>query len=78
LELIRRLDERSKTANCMPYDSSTAKIVKRLQEHETKTVPVIEKYKQLHDVIKINGMGQFEEVFERIAAGIEDGFRRMR
>jgi adenylate kinase len=58
LELIRRLDERSKTRGCMPYDSSTAKIVKRLQEHETKTVPVIEKYKQLHGVIKINGMGR--------------------
>lgn len=78
LELIRRLDERSKTGHCMPYDSSTAKIVKRLQEHETKTVPVIEKYKQLHDVIKINGLGTFEEVFERISAGIEDGFKRMR
>lgn len=78
LELIRRLDERSKTGNCMPYDSSTAKIVKRLQEHETKTMPVIEKYKQRHEVVKINGMGPFEEVFERIAVGIEDGFKRMR
>ncbi len=78
LELIRRLDERSQTANCMPYDSSTAKIVKRLHEHETKTVPVIEKYNQRHDVIKINGMGTFEEVFARVSAGIEDGFKRMR
>ena len=43
LELIRRLDERSQTPGCMPYDSSTAKIVKRLHEHETKTVPVIAK-----------------------------------
>jgi len=78
LELIRRLDERSQTANCMPYDSSTAKIVKRLHEHETKTVPVIEKYNQRHDVSKINGLGTFEEVFGRVAAGIEDGFKRMR
>jgi adenylate kinase len=77
LELIRRLDERSQTANCMPYDSSTAKIVKRLHEHETKTMPVIEKYKQRHDVIKVNGLGTFEEVFGRISAGIEDGFKRM-
>ncbi len=78
LELISRLDARSKTDGCMPYDSSTAKIVKRLQEHETKTVPVIEKYKQLHGVIRVNGLGSFEEVFERIALEIEAGFKRMR
>ena len=78
LELISRLDERSKTGNCMPYDNSTAKIVKRLQEHETKTVPVIQKYNQLHGVIKIDGLGTFDEVFMRISAAIENGFRHMR
>jgi adenylate kinase len=78
LELIRRLDERSKTAGCMPYDTSTSKIVKRLHEHETKTVPVIEKYNQLHGVIKIDGQGSFDEVFARISAGIEEGFKSMR
>lgn len=78
LELIRRLDERSKTERCMPYDNSTSKIVKRLFEHETKTVPVIAKYNQLHGVIKIDGMGTFDEVFARSSAVIEDGFRHMR
>lgn len=78
LELIRRLDERSKTDRCMPYDSSTAKIVKRLHEHEQKTVPVIEKYNQLHGVTKIDGLGSFDEVYRRIAVEIEKGFRSMR
>ncbi len=78
LELINRLDERSKTGNCMPYDSSTAKIVKRLQEHETKTVPVIQKYNQLHGVIKIDGLGTFDEVFIRISAAMENGFKNLR
>lgn len=78
LELISRLDERSKTSHCMPYDNSTAKIVKRLQEHETKTVPVIEKYNQLHGVIKIDGLGTFDEVFERISAAMESGFKNLR
>ncbi len=78
LELISRLDERSKTDRCMPYDNSTSKIVKRLHEHETKTAPVIEKYNQLHGVIKIDGMGNFEEVFSRIASEIEQGFKSMR
>lgn len=78
LELISRLDERSKTENRMPYDSSTAKIVKRLQEHEVKTVPVIEKYNQLHGVVKVDGMGSFDEVFDRLANEIEHRFRNMR
>jgi adenylate kinase len=78
LELIRRLDERSKTAGCMPYDNSTSKIVKRLHEHETKTVPVITKYNERHGVIKIDGMGSFDEVFARISAEIENGVKGAR
>jgi adenylate kinase len=78
LELIERLDRRSKTDNKMPYDSSTAKIVKRLQEHEEKTIPVIEKYKELHDVVKIDGTGSFDEVFDKIATEIETGFKNLR
>lgn len=77
LELISRLDARSKTDRCMPYDSSTAKIVKRLHEHEHKTIPVIEKYKQLHGVRIIDGMGNFDEVFERLSNEIETGLRKV-
>jgi adenylate kinase len=75
LELINRLDERSKTDRCMPYDNSTAKIVKRLQEHEKKTVPVIEKYNQLHGVVKIDGMGSFDEVYKKISIEVKMGMR---
>ena len=78
LELIARLDARSQTDRCMPYDTSTAKIVKRLQEHETKTVPVIQKYSQRHEVITVDGTGTFEEVFARLSAVIEDGLRASR
>jgi adenylate kinase len=78
LELIARLDARSKTPGCMPYDSSTAKIVKRLQEHETKTLPVIAKYSQRHEVVRIDGTGTFDEVFARLSSVVEDGLRRLR
>lgn len=78
LELISRLDERSKTERCMPYDTSTAKIVQRLHEHETKTVPVIQKYSQRHEVITVDGTGTFDEVFARLSVAIEDGLRSMR
>jgi adenylate kinase len=75
LELIRRLDERSRTDRCMPYDDTTAKIVQRLHEHETKTVPVIEKYSQLHGVVKVDGIGTFDEVFARTSSVLEGLFR---
>jgi adenylate kinase len=78
LELIRRLDARSKTDSCMPYDTATAKIVKRLQEHETKTVPVIEKYNQLHGVTKIDGHSNFDDVFELVSKEVENGMKSMR
>ena len=78
LELIARLDARSKTPGCMPYDTSTAKIVKRLQEHETKTLPVIAKYSQRHEVVRIDGTGNFDEVLARLSVVVEDGLRRLR
>lgn len=76
LELINRLDARSKTDRCMPYDTETSKIVKRLQEHENKTVPVIEKYNQLHGVLKVDGVGEFEEVFDRLSKEFEKDMNR--
>lgn len=78
LELISRLDVRSRTEACMPYDTSTARIVKRLWEHEKKTVPVIEKYKQLHGLIKVDGLGSFDEVFARISVEVERSLKNMR
>ena len=77
LELIKRLDARSKTDRCMPYDNSTSKIVKRLQEHETKTIPVIQKYNQLHGVVKIDGTGSFDDVFNRISTHLESKFKNI-
>lgn len=78
LELIRRLQERNDTATSMPYDSSISTIIKRLQEHEVRTVPVIGKYTALHGSTKIDGVGTFEEVYQRIADEIEFGFKGMR
>ena len=78
LDLINRLDERSKTEHSLAYDTSTAKIVKRLKEHESKTIPVIAKYDQLHGVTKITGLGTFDEIFERLSTEIEHGFKNLR
>ncbi len=78
LDLITRLDTRSKTDRCMPYDSSLPKIVKRLHEHETKTIPVIEKYKKLHGVEVVDGRGGFDEVADRVSVVVDNAFKGMR
>lgn len=71
LEAIRRLDERSRTERCRPFDTSTERIVNRLQDHETTVVPVIEKFSQAHEVAVVDGMADFDEVFERLVGIIE-------
>lgn len=78
LELIQRLNNRSKTDRCMPYDTSTDKIVQRLKDHQFKTIPVIEKYKQLHGVEIINGVDDFDTVFKKLANEIENGFKNLK
>jgi adenylate kinase len=78
LELISRLSTRSKTNHCKPYDTDTEKIVRRLKDHEQKTIPVLDKYKEIHDVAIVNGEAPFEVVFERLSAEIEKGFKNLR
>jgi len=78
LELIERIDQRSHTKKCKPYDSSASKIIQRLNLHEKKTIPVIEKYNQIHSVIKIDGVGSFEEVFNRLSSEVEKGIKNLR
>ena len=78
LELIRRLEQRSSSDSSMPYDSNISTIINRLQEHESRTVPVIGKYSALHGSTKINGVGTFEEVNQRFADEIEFGFKNIR
>lgn len=75
LELISRLDKRRDTKSQKPYDSNTLKIVKRLQDHKDTTVPVVEKYNSLYGTTKIDGVGTYDEVFDRISKEIEKGLK---
>jgi adenylate kinase len=74
LQLVERLHLRSRTTDNKPYDSSTDKIVRRLRDHEEKTLPVIEKYKQYHGVRSIDGRGSFEEVYALCAREVQSLF----
>ncbi len=79
LDLITRLDERSQKKQLEEEgELTTAQIVKRLREHEIKTLPVIEKYRQTNEVVQIDGQGTFEEVFQRVSQEVESGMKNMR
>lgn len=75
LQLMERLAKRNTSGQGKPYDTSTAKIVQRLQDHETKTIPVIKKYENQHGVTTIDGTGSFDEVFELCSAEVESLFK---
>jgi adenylate kinase len=78
LELINRLNKRSKTEKAMPFDMSAETIIKHLQEHKEKTIPVIEKYKEVYEVSVIDGMDSFEVVFDKVSKEIEASFKNLR
>jgi adenylate kinase len=73
LSAVSRLDSRSQTQNAMPYDMSTAKIIKRLEEYQNKTLGVVEKYRSRYGITEIDGTDSFEEVFHNICTEIEKG-----
>ena len=78
LELLKRLDERGKTDKRQIYDLETATIVKRLEEHEQKCLPVVEYYRKHYSVTEVDGRGSPEEVFARIAPPVAEAWRSIR
>jgi len=78
LDLIARLDERSKSERGKRYDMETSKILKRMYLHEKKTVPVIKKYDQLYGVFKINGAGTIDAVTQEICELLESKIPSLR
>lgn len=71
LLLIERLKHRGSSDRSRNYDLSYDKIIQRLLEHEQKTVPVFNKYVKVHGSTKIDGSGDFDSVYNKIAQEIE-------
>ncbi len=78
IELMKRLDERSRTEKKMPYDSSATTIVARLEEHEKHSRGVLEYYREHNQVIDVNGMGDIEDVYKRIREPVIKASRNLR
>lgn len=78
LELIRRLDARSKTDRRMSYDMEASTIVHRMEQHEKITLPVVESYKNHGKLTVIDGDGSPDEVWKRIEGPAEAAWRKTR
>jgi adenylate kinase len=78
LQLVKRLAQRGKTKQKRNYDVQTESIVKRLEEHEKKSIPILKYYKKEKDVITINGLGDKESIFKEILAHMEYAIKNVR
>lgn len=78
IELMKRLDERSRTERKMPYDSSASSIVARLEEHEIHSRGVLEYYREHNQVIDTDGVGNIDEVYQRILEPVMKASRSLR
>jgi adenylate kinase len=77
LELIKRLDNRGKSEKARSYDKTTELIVQRLEEYENKTTKVMDLYKKQNKHIRVNAMGERDEVFERVSVSVESAMKKL-
>lgn len=78
LESIKRLSARGKTENARSYDRTTDLIIKRLEEYEHRSAPVLDYYQKMDKSITINARGSQEEIFERLSGSVENAFKNIR
>lgn len=73
-ELIARMLKRAKMEN--RNDDTLEVIEYRLLEYETKTIPVIEFYKERNIYFPIDGVGTVDEIFERLCQVIDNSLTK--
>jgi adenylate kinase len=77
LEMIKRLDKRGKSRKARSYDKSTELIVHRMEEYELKTSKAMDLYRKQNKHIRINAMGERDEVFERVSKSVETAMKKL-
>lgn len=78
LELVKRLDARSKTKDQMPYDTSAATIVARLEEHSQRNDSIVNYYRNNKILYDVDGTGCRNSVYNRIKEHIHRAIRNLR
>lgn len=69
-ELLARIQERAQTAGRVD-DQDAAKVTTRMRIYHEETLPIATYYEQQSKLFKVNGVGEPEQVFERIIAAID-------
>lgn len=78
LESIKRLSKRGQTSEKRAYDSSTDTIIRRMEQFDERTLPVLEYYRKQKPIYDIDGIGTKEEVFNRLSDKLDLAFRNLR
>ncbi len=78
LECFKRLSMRAKTSKRRTYDTETDLIIRRMEEYESKTKPVIDYYKKLNKYTLVDGIGDEKEVYQRLSSVVEKWFKKIR
>jgi len=78
LESIKRLTNRAQTEQRRPYDESIDTVVRRMEQFEERTKPVLDYYRKQKPIYDINGLGTKEEVFQRLSDKLDLAFRKLR
>lgn len=78
LELVKRLDARSKTKHSMPYDGSASTIVARLEEHLQRNDSIVNYYRKNKVLVDVDGMGTSNDVYKRIREHVKRTIRNLR
>ncbi len=78
LDSIKRLTKRGTTDARRPYDSSIDTIIRRMEQFEDKTMPVLDYYRKQKPIYDIDALGTKDEVFQRLSDKLEVAFRNLR
>lgn len=78
LEAFKRLFERGKTENSRDYDAHPETIIRRIEGYENLSSHVPKYYEKTLNVVKVDGHGTKEEVYQRLRKVIKESFSRSR
>jgi adenylate kinase len=68
-ELKKRIEERRKISG--RADDDADKLLKRMDEYFTKTIHVLPHYEAQGKVVKVNGLGNIDDIFNKLCGHIE-------
>ncbi len=78
LESIKRLTARGKTQGKRKYDIDTDIIIHRLEQYEKRSTKVSNYYTKQNKFEGVNGVGNQEEIFERLTDVVNNSFKKIR